>query len=375
MRPLTLILGAVLAVYASAGILFEAFYAESAQAERVLCRFLLCQNARLVWSAREQLTGPQDGDLQSAIGAFRTVLQRSPHDPHRWSDLGEALLEAGRKEQARYCYQRVEALAPRVPPFLLRVANFHFLIGEPRRALPITARILGMIPDYDAVIFSLYTRLAENADVLRFGLPEDPRAARSWLRFVMGAGRLEDAQRSWDWVAEHGLADDAVAGEYAWFLIRRGRSEAASSVWKQPVGPFDWSLARVAGVEIAPDGNSLRIRFAGTENLEITAASKHVFVRPGKYRFHARIRTESITTDQGIRFRIFDAEAPANLDMTFGQFTGTTPWSDIQQDLLVPRQTRLLQLQVIRQPSLKFDNRIAGTAWIDAITLSSVSPW
>jgi hypothetical protein len=25
----------------------------------------------------------------------------------------------------------VEALAPRVPPFLLRVANFYFLIGSP----------------------------------------------------------------------------------------------------------------------------------------------------------------------------------------------------------------------------------------------------
>ena len=107
MRLLTLILGAVLAVYASTGILFENFHADSAEAERVLCRFLLCNNARLVWSAREQLTGPKDEDLERAIGKFRTVLQRDPHDPNRWSDLGEALLEAGRKEEARYCYQRV----------------------------------------------------------------------------------------------------------------------------------------------------------------------------------------------------------------------------------------------------------------------------
>lgn len=219
MRLLTLILGAVLAVYASAGIVFETFHANRAEAERVLCRFLLCHNARLVASARVQLTGPKDEDLERAIGTFRTVLQRDPHDPNRWSDLGEALLEAGRKEEARYCYERVEALAPRVPPFLLRVANFHFLIGESRRALPITARILGMIPDYDAVIFSQYTRLAENADVLQFGLPEDPRAARAWLRFAMEAGRLADVERSWDWIAGHGLADDAVAGEYARLLI------------------------------------------------------------------------------------------------------------------------------------------------------------
>lgn len=338
MRLPTLILGAVLAVCSSVGLLSE-------------------------WTAPPQL----------AVGVFRTVLQRNPHDPYRWADLGEALLEAGRKEEARYCYERVEALAPRVPPFLLRVANFHFLIGEPRRALPITARILAMIPDYDAVIFSQYTRLADTADVLRFGLPEDSRAARSWLRFVMQAGRLEDAQRSWDWLAGRALADDAVAGEYVRFLIQQGQPEVASRAWPRPVGPFDWSLARSAGVEIAREGDSLRIRFAGTENLEITAASKHVFVRPGTVRFRARIRTDGVTTDEGIRFRIVDAEAPARLNLTFGQFTGTNPWSDVQQDLVVPPPTRLLQIQVIRQPSMRFDNRIAGTAWLDGLRLEPAS--
>jgi hypothetical protein len=65
-----------------------------------------------------------------------------------------------------------------------------------------------MTPGYDAVVFSQSTGLSDNADVLRFGLPRDSRAAQSWLRFLMEAGRLEDARRSWDWVAGHGLADN-----------------------------------------------------------------------------------------------------------------------------------------------------------------------
>jgi hypothetical protein len=48
---------------------------------------------------------------------------------------------------------------------------------------------------------------------------------------------------------------------------------------------------------------------------------------PGHYRFHAFIRTEGLTTDQGIRFRVSDAEAPVRLDTIFGQFTGTKPLS------------------------------------------------
>jgi hypothetical protein len=201
------------------------------------------------------------------------------------------------------------------------------------------------------------------------------------------------------------LADDAAAGEYARFLIQRGQPEEASAAWARHTGardseyrgsnylyngdfeqepaasPFDWSLARAAGVEITRDDKvarsgrySLRIRFAGTGNLQLAAVSQHVFVRPGTYRFRAGIRTDSVTTDEGIRFRIADAEAPANLNVTVGQFTGSSPWSDVQQDLLVPRQTRLLQVQVIRQPSMRFDNRIGGTAWIDGLSLAPSSP-
>ena len=114
MRTLTFILGTVLCVYGCAGTVFETFYADSAEVERVLCRFLLCHDFRLVRSARQQLTGPKKEDLEGAIGAFRTVLHRDSHNPHRWADLGEAFLEGGQREEARYCYRRVLALAPRV---------------------------------------------------------------------------------------------------------------------------------------------------------------------------------------------------------------------------------------------------------------------
>ena len=37
--------------------------------------------------------------------------------------------------------------------------------------------------------------------------------------------------------------------------------------------------------------------------------------------------------------------------------------------ICVPRETRLLELHVIRQPTWKFDNKISGTAWIDGVKL------
>jgi len=61
------------------------------------------------------------------------------------------------------------------------------------------------------------------------------------------------------------------------------------------------------------------------------------------------------------------------LDTTFGQFTGAKLWTDVDYDVVVPLQTRLLQVQVIRQRSLRFDNKLGGTAWIDDLGLQEIS--
>jgi tetratricopeptide (TPR) repeat protein len=405
LKTLTFILGVVLAAYCAAGILSETWGQNNLEVGRVLCRFLLCTDAPWESQARQQLAGAREADAQKAIAVFREVLQRDSQNPYRWADLGEAFLEAGQKENARDCYAQVLALAPRSAPFLLRVANFYFQIGENNQALPITARILALIPDYDSIIFSDYTRLVDHPeDVLRYGLPEDRRAVKSWLQYLMQAGRLDDAQRTWDWIAQRGYADDRTAGEYADFLVQQGHPDWAASAWAQHLGaragdyrkstylfngsfefepnpsPFDWSLGHAPGVEVARDcttawsGNcSLRISFAGTQNLGFAAASQLAFVRSGPQHFHASVRTEGLTTDQGIRFRICDAESPARLDVIFGQFTGTMPWSPVEQDFAVPTQTKLLRVQVIRQPSMKFDNKVSGTAWIDELRLEPVS--
>ena len=138
------------------------------------------------------------------------------------------------------------ALAPNSAPFLLGAANFYFQSGENNKALTITARILALISNYDSIIFSDYTRLVDNTeDVLLYGLPEDRRAVRSWLKYLMQAGRLDDAQRTWAWVAQRGYDDDSTAGGYAGFLVQQGHPDRAVSAWAQHLGARAGELPEV----------------------------------------------------------------------------------------------------------------------------------
>ena len=45
-------------------------------------------------------------------------------------------------------------------------------------------------------------------------------------------------------------------------------------------------------------------------------------------------------------------------------------WKKIELILPVPQATRLLTVQIVRPLSPKFDSLIAGTAWIDTVSLS-----
>lgn len=117
---------------------------------------------------------------------------------------------------------------------------------------------------------------------------------------------------------------------------------------------------------------SFRIHFTGKENVDYAHTLQQVFVTAGIYRFTTFIRTQGITTDQGVAIHIFDFETPSRLNFKTDQFLGTTDWKRIEQTIRVPRETRLLAIQLVRQPTRKFDNLVSGTAWIDHVSLAKM---
>jgi hypothetical protein len=352
------------------------------------------QSYRQLWS------GSVEGQA-SAVSEAECALVADMASPYRWCDLGEALVEAGPEGMSKYCFRRAAELAPNAPHILLRAANGYFRLDDAMAALACTRRILAIVPVHDQIIFSTYARMGITIEeALKSGLPEgDVRASRAFLEWVIAQPSIEDARRVWLWAAPRGVINDFVADHYAAALVRERQYEAAIDSWssylgarndrgangllfngsfeREPLGEtFDWRLLQFAGVEVERDPQvayagkaSLRIHFDGRDNISYRHVRQDVVLPPGTYTLEARVRTNAITTDRGIALRICDALNEARFDARTADVVGTRDWTILRREVTIPPPVRLMAIQIVRDPSEKFDSAISGTAWVDDVKI------
>ena len=398
-RRYALGLGCLLAFYAPLAMLFHAAFRSDLGAERLFCHIGLCDTGQIV-TAQALAHG---GEVASvAPGVLLEALRRDANSPNRWCDAGAALWKSGRLAQAQECYGNALSLGPDLPTVLLRAADFYDAEGRQAGAVALTARVLAKTASYDSMVFEWYrTHKVPLSAVLSQGLTGNARAARAYLHNLMDNERMADAAETWQWVLSKGYADAALARDYSQYLFANEKYEAAALSWAAYLGPhregygestwvfnggfeselsgspFGWRIDERQGVEAARDAtvahagtHSLRIHFDGKENPDYGQIAQTVFLKPGKYRLTAFLKTQDLTTDQGIALRIVDPRAPPRLDVKTEPVSGTHDWTEVSQIFTVAPQTRTIWIQVIRRPSLRFDCNINGTAWIDSVSLA-----
>jgi O-antigen ligase len=396
-RKFALALSAVLLIYAPARILFETSYRSDPHAERLFCQFGICDTDAVL----QKLAVAHNGNVTELPAAeLIAALRRDPASPVRWCDLGEALASRRQLDQARYCFSNALALGPYVPIVLTRASHFYFDQHDEKGALEQNARVLERTAAYDASIFAWYAeKKFPVALVLSHGLAGDRRASQAYLGYWMAQDNVDNVTTVWNWIASHSFADERRARDYVNFLFRHEQYENAAQSWARFLGDhrdgyldsnwlyngdfesepqglaLDWRMEGLADdVEVVRDAtvahtgaHSLRIHFAGKTNVNYGQTFETAFVTPGAYRFEAFVRTEGITTDQGIGFHLY-SETP-RLDVKTEKLLGTSGWRKIEQVITLPAGARLLQVRIIREPSLKFDSLVSGTAWIDTVRL------
>ena len=402
-RRLPLALALVVAAYAAASIAAGAWFGNQPHVEPITCPWWACDSKILLQRARQQLwrAGPQEAHAQGLL--FQQALARDPASPYRWSDLADSYTRAGRLEQARYCHRQSVERGPNAPRILLRAANFFYAHDEIDRALSLTARALALSRDYDPAIFRNFTRMGiPAADILRRGMPRDGGAAPAYFHHLVEAGSVSQLALAWDWLRENSLVNRDLLRSYVDWLLGARQYEAASQVLaehvhraqqqgrkanrvfnagfeREPTGTaLDWNITPDPHAEVLWDAatalngaRSLKVRFDGEANIAYRHVYQKVVVNPGRMRFRAAVRARGLTSDQGVGFRIYDAERQSRVAQRTKTVSGTCDWKTLEIKISVPRHSRLLQVQLVRQPSSKFDNKLAGTVWIDDISLVS----
>lgn len=379
-------------------MLFHFKFEDDLGAEQAFCRFGICDTVQALKMLQSQYGNDVASVPPSELARF---LRRDPGGTYRWCDLGESLQKAGRITEARYCFSKALALGPRIPFTLLRAAQFTFKAGQNGDAVALLVRALDGNPDYDEAAFSEYERRSIGvAEILRSGLPSNSGVWRSFLHWQMAHDRPAEAGAVWRALVLRGYEDDKLAHEYVEFLIRNGKTEAAAAGWAlyarrrdkdypdlnlifngdfelAPTGArFDWAIEQIPGATIDFDSQtahsgsrSLRAQFDGRQNVANIGVQQTIFLNPGLYQFQAYARAEGLSTDEGVAFRVASQSAPNRLYFTTEAVRGTTDWKLVKYTFQAPPGTGLVEVRLVRTPSLRFDNLIRGTLWIDEVSI------
>jgi hypothetical protein len=317
--------------------------------------------------------------------------------------MGQLLLLQNHPEKARYCIERSVELGPHSPPVLLEAAAFFHATGRTLRGLDLMARVLAATREYDDVIFALYRRATDVETVLRHGLPRDPPAARSYFRHLLDEGDSRAARLAWEWLSRREFADPAITRRYLLYLIEGGFYDEAAGVFQsflppqeRPAGgnhlvhggfeaastgmPLDWVITPNPHAQARRDRSSaregswsLRVEFDGAANVEYRHVAQQAIVSPGLWKLQAWIRTQGASSDQGVGLRIFEAHPTPRWQVWTANVSGDSGWKLLATTLTVPPAVRLVQVEIVRRPSHKLDNKISGTAWIDGVSLTPVN--
>jgi hypothetical protein len=349
-------------------------------------------------------------DPAQAIKNFRRALSLNPRYADAWLDLGtlyesESEFSAARDAylHARNAYPASATVAWRYGNFLLRRGEVHDAFGEIRRAVYAD-------PKRSAEAFSRCWRVDPNVEsVLDNVIPPDRAAYLDVIRELAAADQLPAALSVWQrLVSFHPRMSPADIISFADFLIQKGHFDDAHHVWQDAFklsdlitgdppgsvlwdggfesnvrgGGFAWTFpAPSPGVQTVLDRRqkhagkqSLRIFFDGKRNMNYEGVCTNAEVQPDTtHRFSAWVRTQALTSDEGIRFRLSgfpDAGPPVSTDSQDSR--GSQSWTRVEMPWTSGKDVRRARVCVLRYLSRGLDARIQGTAWIDDISLVPV---
>lgn len=346
-------------------------------------------------------------DTQLAIHDYQKALSLNAHSADTWLDLATAFETEADLASARQAFQRAKQAYPLSPEVSWRYGNFLLRRGELDAAFAEIKQAVQQNPKLAPAAFALSVRVQPDVHVvLDRALPPSSTALVNVINSLSDQQKTAEALVVWSRLAslQPRLSLDQSYALIEVLLQKRNIADARR-VWDQALGfagisrpedipgslvwdggfessvkdgGFAWRYPRYgSAVQVAFDPKqkhagkqSLRLIFNGLSNVDFSDICQFIAVEPStSYQFSAWIRTDSLSTDQGVRFTLTALGDSGSAVAWTDDVHGTEPWTQLSLPWSSKADVRALRVCVTRVPSAKFDNKIRGVAWIDDVAL------
>jgi tetratricopeptide (TPR) repeat protein len=338
---------------------------------------------------------------------FLRAIDLNPLDTDAWLDLGTYYELEGNTKAAREAFVRAKHSYPSSAEVSWRYGNFLLREGELPTAFAEIRRAVQADQHRAASAFSRCYRVNPDIDaILNQALPAEPAVYVDVLREAANSKQLAVARIVWKrLLLLHPHLHFQDFDPFVSQLFEAGQSTDARQVWDEGVATmtlpalqqakdsvvwdpsfesgtegysFSWRYQPVTqGVQILLDpkqkhsgSQSLRLTFDGKHNENLEPACTVVNVEPKTaYHFSGWVRTQDLTTNSGIGFRIHSVGGPAPSINQTSEIHDTNPWTSLEMVWTAGPQVHQASICIMREPSDTANMNISGTAWVDDVNL------
>ena len=332
-------------------------------------------------------------DGAAAADAYREAVSRDPVFIEAWLALAKAEQALGHEDEAVKIIETISPLISHVSTWKWQELLLAFEMRNEAQFADCFNFILAKLPNRISEACYLALSFWGNWSTI---LPHVTSGSRlAFLDQLMNAKEVDVALSLWEQME----GSDKVPGRdlrlrFCQFLIGNGRVGPATTVWKSwtqnegveihdggfeapPLNRgFGWLFGRHPEVSIERSletpyqgSHCLNIHFRGTQNVVFNHVTQIVPVEPDRsYVLRFAWRSRNLNTDQGVFVNVSGFRCNG-LNVQSEPALGSSHWTKEEMSLTVPATCQAIQIQVRRKESLKFDNKIAGDYWIDAVEL------
>jgi tetratricopeptide (TPR) repeat protein len=354
---------------------------------------------------RIRQTDFENPDPAAAVVDFQNAVKHDPGMAQYWIDLAGGYEAIGNVPLALEAFQRARYAYPASAQVAWSYGNFLLRQNDPAEGFAQINQAMRTDPRLVPLAVSRIWHSTKDANLLVDKvLPADANSYLEAIDFMASADEAPAALVVWQRLLTLGERIELPrAFPLLELLIRTERAEDASRVWREALaaaglphdepanhsliwngdfakdfenGGLDWRWNPLSGASIDFDapppsgGRSIRLEFNGGANLDLMQPKEFVPVEPSRrYHFHAKMRTERISTEMGILFSITDPNHAGAVAVLTENLAGSRVWTPVEADFTTGAETHFLLVQLRRFPSRLFENKLNGTAWIGGVSL------